>query len=446
MLSKISTDDDAILTQTVTSVKGSKITGTEASSTEISEQEKAVQKALVEASVYIKRSRWLHANKAVLQALKLEKSSVKGHELLFIITLNSDKPENFITVIHSAIKHCKTFPSFQGIRFTLSGVKPEQAQKLTQDIAATWPDNAMAVYLCNIFDLSRNQSSANTSIIPEPSTFSAQAIQDAISGDKDGAIAQLNEHIESRNAVISKRACDVKQIISAMPDLASLKRPLIRDNGDEIIHSDKSTNGTTVLYFAALGIDREHTFEFIDTHFASAGFASVFMQDRSHNVYISGAKSIPGGRAETQVYLKALLKELDTQRLIVVGRSGGGYAALQYGLEINADRIVCFSGPVGVESNFLASIQDNRGRLLARRLNNEFEKTDMLLDHLLDNSANVTEGIHMHYAESERIDRLSAEHIADYDNVHLYPIMGNDSHASFLYHLANDNFMELIAG
>ena len=441
MLSKISTNNDTDFPQTVSSHNGSKVTDTE-----ISEQDKAVQKALVEASVYIKHNRWLHASKAVKQALKLDKSSVKGHELLFIITLKSDKPENFIAVIHSAIKHCKFFPSFQGLRFTLSGIKPEQAQQLTQDIAAKWPDNAMATYLRNIFDVSKNHGTANTASIPEPATFSAQAIQDAINGDKDGAIAQLSVHIESRNAVKSKRASDVKQIISAMPDTASLKRPLIKDNGEEIIHSCKSTNGTTVLYFAALGVDREHTFEFIDTHFASAGFASVFMQDRSHNIYISGAKSIPGDRAETQNYLRSLLKELDTQRLIVVGRSGGGYAALQYGLEMNADRIVGFSAPVGVESNFLASIQDNRGRLLARRLNSEFEKTDMLLDHLLDNSANVTEGIHLHYAEAERIDRLSAEHIADYDNVHLYPIMGNDSHASFLYHLANENFMELIAG
>lgn len=406
-----------------------------------------VKHEIVRANTYIRDSEWQKAERISRLILSMDSGSVAAHELLFAAIINSSKPERYVEVIRSALDHCDVEPKFRTLEFVLAAMASKDVKTLFIDVYAKWPDGRISSCLAGLqgspATLNVNQSNQQT--INESNAFGAQAFRLTLRKGKEEAFEYLEPHLNSPNDVVVNRAAQVRRMIQGLPEIASFNRPLVIDDGAEIIRSERASSGTTVLYFNGLGVDLEHSYEFVDSYFSAAGYSSVFIRDRSLNLCMKGLSSLEKNREETLLFLKDILYELGTTQLIVVGRSAGGFSALQYGLLLEANKIVAFSGATNLTKQYWKSIGDNRGKLVVNRLNRENAYDDLCLDNVFYKSNTISDGVHMHYGANSQFDRNHAELVSGPLSAYLYSIPGFDSHHCFHHYLENGKFLDQLA-
>jgi len=376
-----------------------------------------LKEAVVRANTFLRDGDWQKAEELSRVALSLDSGSAAAHELLFAAVLNSNEPESFLKVVNSALKNCAEEPKFRTVEFVFAALPLEGAKEIHRDVRQKWPNGRLDSALSGLL---------------------------GIQSDKN--ILSSRSYLNSPNKVIKQRAVQVKKMVNELPEIASLKRPLVIDKGAELTRSEKVSGDTTVLFFNGLGVDLEHSYEMIDSYFSAAGFSSIFIRDRSLNLCMQGLKSLKKKKSEVLSVLRKMIEDLETTRLIVVGRSAGGYPALQYGLALDANKIVVFSGATDLTDQFYKTIKDTRGPLISGRLNRENSYDDLCLDNLFHKRNAINEGIHMHYGAGAFYDRLHAEHMVAPLGVQLHPISDFDSHHTFIHYLENGGFSDLIAG
>ena len=406
-----------------------------------------VKEGVLQANAFVSKKKWRLAEEKCNYVLSMDVSSVEAHELLFTAVVNSEQPERFMTVIESALINCATEPRFGCLDFVLAALSMEDAKSLHSKVSTKWPSGNLCRCLAGSQGLrpAGNTKLSDTSDAQESDAFAAQAFRLALRKGKDDSMEYLDTFLHSSNDVVANRAVQVKKIIDTLPNRSAFQRPLIRDDGTEFIKSQKTSSGTTVIYFDGLGYDREHSYELIDSYFSAAGYSSIFIRDRSLNLSMRGLRSLGKNRAETVSMLQSVLEEFETTRLLIVGRSAGGYSALQYGLLLEASKIVTFSGVSDVSEKFASSIEDDRAPMVRRRMNRENTYDDMCLDNLTDKTDSISEGIHMHFGSSVKFDRIHAENVEKKLGAKLHSIPDCDSHHTFHYYLENGSFFEQIA-
>ena len=77
----------------------------------------------------------------------------------------------------------------------------------------------------------------------------------------------------------------------------------------------------------------------------------VYLRDFDENHFVGGIRSL-GSRAETVAALQGIASQLGARRIVCLGNSSGGYAAMRYGLDIGAERVANFGGSVNLEPGF----------------------------------------------------------------------------------------------
>jgi len=82
----------------------------------------------------------------------------------------------------------------------------------------------------------------------------------------------------------------------------------------------------------------------VDALFAAHGVNVVYLRDFNKRAYLTGVVGLGEGEAATIESLSRLLREIGAERVIVMGASQGGFAALRYGALLGAAWAVSFSG------------------------------------------------------------------------------------------------------
>jgi hypothetical protein len=108
------------------------------------------------------------------------------------------------------------------------------------------------------------------------------------------------------------------------------------------------------------------------------------------------------------------------RRLAVVGGSGGGFAAIRWGVDLGADRIIAFSPPTNLEDGFRQSIGDGRGRVVANRLRRLIPLEDRNLTPRVARAGGRIP-IHIVFGSANAIDTAHARNLAGVPGVHLHP-------------------------
>lgn len=73
------------------------------------------------------------------------------------------------------------------------------------------------------------------------------------------------------------------------------------------------------------------------------GFDGLFFRDGRLDWYTAGVCGISGGVDEACGFIRDVIGRKSRRRVLCIGQSSGGYAALRFGLEILPDAIVAFS-------------------------------------------------------------------------------------------------------
>lgn len=100
----------------------------------------------------------------------------------------------------------------------------------------------------------------------------------------------------------------------------------------------RNSNWPTIVSFAGLG----DQFQFKAT-LANLDVNIIYLRDLKHNWYVNGVVGVGDDVEGVAGFLRARLKELGTSKVITMGASAGGFAAILYGSLLGVHRIIAFS-------------------------------------------------------------------------------------------------------
>jgi len=114
------------------------------------------------------------------------------------------------------------------------------------------------------------------------------------------------------------------------------------------------------------------------------------------------------------------------------GHSAGGYGALHFGVDRQAERILALSCVTNVSPEFAAESGDPRAKVVARRIGRSAPKTLQSFKHRFNGEQSIPP-IDLVYSQGSMYDRIHAEHLGDAPGVTLHPIQGVERHSLFTY-------------
>ncbi|HEY5411329.1 MAG TPA: hypothetical protein VIJ94_11450, partial [Caulobacteraceae bacterium] len=165
----------------------------------------------------------------------------------------------------------------------------------------------------------------------------------------------------------------------------------------------------------------------------------VYLRDFDVVHFMGGIRSL-GDREATLVALRRIRDDLGADRVFCLGNSSGGYGALAYGLDLKAEAVLNFGGPVNLEPEFNTYLnRADAAETLRRRF------PDLPLDLRAAYLAAPRRPRSMLvYGEQCWDDRLQGEHMAGVPQADLAPVQGLAGHGSIRELIRRGRFVALL--
>jgi pimeloyl-ACP methyl ester carboxylesterase len=139
---------------------------------------------------------------------------------------------------------------------------------------------------------------------------------------------------------------------------------------------------------------------------------------------MAGFSSLGGDREVALCELRKIISSLGTRRVLCCGGSAGAFAALHYGLHLNAESVLALSGPTNLSAEFNAHLNPRRS---AARLRTEVRVPDLEMSRAYV-AAKRRPRVCLVYGDSHWDDRLQAEDMAGLSDVVLRPLENFEGH------------------
>jgi len=197
----------------------------------------------------------------------------------------------------------------------------------------------------------------------------------------------------------------------------------IKDNlytsGQSTIIDLSHSSDIMIIAFGAIGNinNAEAPFEFVKV-LKNLNVSKVFLRDINRSWYHAGMHDISNDIEGTVSFLKEKIQHSGAKRVICMGNSMGGYAALLFGILLKADYILTFAPQTSLENIDLIGSKQQ-----IKYVHNHFPNTYFDINELLTTSLN-TSAIHIYYDPSIIKDKVHAMHISRYSNVYLHECDG----------------------
>lgn len=142
--------------------------------------------------------------------------------------------------------------------------------------------------------------------------------------------------------VIRSTARDVLSALKATGEPGP--RTGVTDDADVRVVRKEDAQGTLVVFGNFLGGISFIPDRYLDSLLADLPANVIYMRDPYGRVYLNGIPQLGPGEPATQQALRKLIGELGGGKVITLGNSASGYAALRSGLEIEADHVISLAG------------------------------------------------------------------------------------------------------
>lgn len=192
--------------------------------------------------------------------------------------------------------------------------------------------------------------------------------------------------------------------------------------------SDMSSTSRTLLiaFGGVAGRIALPPFEFFSMT-AKIPVKRLFVRDLHQAWYHHGVPTYGSTIAAVGESLRQLIASERIERLVTVGNSAGGYAALVFGTLLDADKVLCFAPQTTIDPDTLSGMNDQRWTSKLRSLEAagvlDPEWTD-LRRALSEVHCGTNTRYDIYFDESFRADRLHAERLAGIDGVQLHGLQG----------------------
>ncbi len=152
----------------------------------------------------------------------------------------------------------------------------------------------------------------------------------------------------------------------------------------------------------------------------------IYLRDQHALWYHAGLHGLGDNIDEITASLRRYSDHPGTRRVVTIGNSGGGYAALLFGSLLGAAEVHAFSPRTSLRPlhRLLSGEDRNLWKNFLRLLLHGQRKYLDLLPVLAQ--AKVKTIYHIHYSENFPADRQQAIHLASLPNVHLHPYPNNN--------------------
>ncbi len=151
----------------------------------------------------------------------------------------------------------------------------------------------------------------------------------------------------------------------------------------------------------------------------------VYLRDFRDLHYLGGVRSWDS-RDRTLISLNWIAEQLKAERVLCMGNSSGGYAALDYGLALGAEAVLSFSGGTNLEPEFNTFLNRADG---AAAIREAFPNAPLNLRDLYLAAPRRPRSI-LVYGDQCWDDRLHSENMRGVPDVRLWPLKGFIGHGS----------------
>jgi pimeloyl-ACP methyl ester carboxylesterase len=186
---------------------------------------------------------------------------------------------------------------------------------------------------------------------------------------------------------------------------------------------------STVLLLAFGGMAGSITippFEFFSLT-AEMPVKRLFVRDLRQAWYHRGTPGLGSTISAVGTSLKQLIACQRVDRLVTVGSSAGGYAALVFGTLLDADRVLCFAPQTTIDPDILSRMSDHRWTGLLRDLDATHGLDSRWTDlrrALREAHREADTKYDLYFDHTFLADRLHAERLSEVDGVRLHGLQG----------------------
>jgi hypothetical protein len=238
---------------------------------------------------------------------------------------------------------------------------------------------------------------------------------------------------------------ELRTLVAKAPAESHFKRPLLVDDTEcDFLVAEAKGAETALLVFAASNDSVAMPLSSFDRYVAPLGVTAVYVKDFNRLRFVAGIRSLANDYSGTLAALRGRLADLGVKRVCTIGTCDGGYAAIRYGVELAAERILTFNAPTHVPIESETGIERNRN-FMRRRLEAHAPLETLDLKRLLEKRRQDTR-IELYYEHEDKRDTVYATHLSGLSGVYLRPWPGlSDLRLLRKVILASDDFCAALA-
>ncbi len=149
----------------------------------------------------------------------------------------------------------------------------------------------------------------------------------------------------------------------------------------------------------------------------------VFVRDQSQTWYHNGLDSQISNLTMVKDFLKNIISYKNYKRVIFLGNSMGGYAAILFGSLLGVTSVVAFSPQsfVGRITRYYHKDKRWQGQISKMYKKNRGQKRYYDLKFVLNMTKKNPVPVHIYYSTNHRLDKIHSERLDSFENVVLHP-------------------------
>jgi tetratricopeptide (TPR) repeat protein len=220
---------------------------------------------------------------------------------------------------------------------------------------------------------------------------------------------------------------ELRTIESKAPGPAEWKRPLIVPDGErEVLFAPVTNADDAVLIFTGSNDAVSMPLPLFDRYLAKLDITAIYLKDFKRLRFLTGIGSLSDDYQGTLLALQQTLGRMGIKRICTLGNCDGGFAAIRYGIELGAVRIVAFGAPTHSSQESLPKIEQARN-FMNNRLAAKVPAAMMDLKPFLENREHNSQ-LELYYEQEDARDSIQALHLAGLPGTRLHPQPGLSNH------------------